>query len=444
MDELVHGHQLDGGDAEAVRCSTTPGGRGRRRCRAAPRARRGALREPLDVGLVDDRLVHRVAAGGRCPSRRTGRDDDACGTWARCRRRCSGRRGRRSRRRSTPGPSRPRRRSPWRTGRAAAWRVAPQALGRAPTARGPGSRSAGRADVGQVGVPAVAVDLGQLDPLLAARRRRSPSPSRHSSLIARSARLRYLPDDRPGSPAVVVSRASASPGRGGRVGAEDRERIRSLVIPPAWRGGWGRRADAHLQATGVDDAGRKQYLYHPRWREVADVEKFRRLADFAPALVGVAQAGRRRPAALRSRKGATATCSAPRRPASSTGPDPPRRPPPERIGCERGDGPRRAPRSPSRGQRSSSASSASRASTSTSRSRTGCWRECCPNSSTGPGDGTPLFCSGGELVDERGSNAYIAECIALGLHREGLPDLSDGDGRRRARPPPTRASSIEV
>jgi DNA topoisomerase-1 len=45
--------------------------------------------------------------------------------------------------------------------------------------------------------------------------------------------------------------------------------------------------DAHLQATGIDDAGRKQYLYHVRWREVADEEKFRRRADFAPALTAL-------------------------------------------------------------------------------------------------------------------------------------------------------------
>ena len=70
--------------------------------------------------------------------------------------------------------------------------------------------------------------------------------------------------------------------------AADRERIRSLVIPPAWRHVWiAPEPDAHLQATGVDDAGRKQYLYHPRWRQVADAEKFRRLADFAPALVAI-------------------------------------------------------------------------------------------------------------------------------------------------------------
>ena len=70
--------------------------------------------------------------------------------------------------------------------------------------------------------------------------------------------------------------------------AADTERARALVIPPAWRDVWiAPEREAHLQATGIDDAGRKQYLYHQRWREVADAEKFRRLAGLAPALVRI-------------------------------------------------------------------------------------------------------------------------------------------------------------
>lgn len=64
-----------------------------------------------------------------------------------------------------------------------------------------------------------------------------------------------------------------------------RERIRALVIPPAWTDVWiCTDPDAHLQATGVDDAGRTQYLYHPRWREQRDREKFDRVLAMAPAL----------------------------------------------------------------------------------------------------------------------------------------------------------------
>jgi DNA topoisomerase IB len=63
------------------------------------------------------------------------------------------------------------------------------------------------------------------------------------------------------------------------------ERIRSLAIPPAWKDVW-ICADpmGHLQATGIDAAGRKQYLYHPRWRERRDREKFRRMERFARLL----------------------------------------------------------------------------------------------------------------------------------------------------------------
>src|SRR6202012_1477252 len=62
-------------------------------------------------------------------------------------------------------------------------------------------------------------------------------------------------------------------------------RINELAIPPAWEQVWICPDPlGHLQATGVDAAGRKQYLYHPRWRELRDREKFDRMVDFAHAL----------------------------------------------------------------------------------------------------------------------------------------------------------------
>ena len=62
-------------------------------------------------------------------------------------------------------------------------------------------------------------------------------------------------------------------------------RIKELAIPPAWEEVWiCRDALGHLQATGVDAAGRKQYLYHARWRELRDREKFEHMLDFARAL----------------------------------------------------------------------------------------------------------------------------------------------------------------
>jgi DNA topoisomerase IB len=63
------------------------------------------------------------------------------------------------------------------------------------------------------------------------------------------------------------------------------ERIRELVIPPAWKDVWiCPWPMGHIQATGIDDAGRKQYLYHPRWRELQDRKKFDSMVRFAQAL----------------------------------------------------------------------------------------------------------------------------------------------------------------
>ena len=69
---------------------------------------------------------------------------------------------------------------------------------------------------------------------------------------------------------------------------EDREvvtRIRELVIPPAWKEVWiCPNPRGHIQATGFDAAGRKQYLYHPHWRENRDREKFTGMETFARSL----------------------------------------------------------------------------------------------------------------------------------------------------------------
>jgi DNA topoisomerase I len=63
------------------------------------------------------------------------------------------------------------------------------------------------------------------------------------------------------------------------------ERIRELAIPPAWEGVWiCPYPMGHIQATGSDAAGRKQYRYHDLWRERRDREKFEEMTDFARAL----------------------------------------------------------------------------------------------------------------------------------------------------------------
>jgi DNA topoisomerase I len=66
------------------------------------------------------------------------------------------------------------------------------------------------------------------------------------------------------------------------------ERIRRLAIPPAWRDVWICADEwGHLQAVGTDVAGRKQYVYHQRWRERRDQQKFDRMIEFARALPGI-------------------------------------------------------------------------------------------------------------------------------------------------------------
>jgi DNA topoisomerase-1 len=111
-----------------------------------------------------------------------------------------------------------------------------------------------------------------------------PAPPTES---ARAAGLRYVSDSLPG----ITRRATGKAFRylspsGARV--RDRatlHRIRGLAVPPAWTDVWiCPRADGHIQATGRDARGRKQYRYHDRWREVRDESKYGRLAAFARAL----------------------------------------------------------------------------------------------------------------------------------------------------------------
>jgi DNA topoisomerase I len=69
------------------------------------------------------------------------------------------------------------------------------------------------------------------------------------------------------------------------------ERIEALVIPPAWRDVWiSPRANAKLQATGVDKAGRRQYLYHPEFRARQEQAKYDKLVSFADHLPDLRQA----------------------------------------------------------------------------------------------------------------------------------------------------------
>ncbi|MGG5809379.1 DNA topoisomerase IB [Falsiroseomonas sp. CW058] len=107
---------------------------------------------------------------------------------------------------------------------------------------------------------------------------------------AEEAGLRYVSDEAPG-----ISRRRTGKGfsyrlpKGGPV--KDRAalaRIRTLAIPPAWTQVWiCPHPDGHIQATGRDEKGRKQYRYHPRWREVRDAAKYDHMLDFAKALPAI-------------------------------------------------------------------------------------------------------------------------------------------------------------
>ena len=118
---------------------------------------------------------------------------------------------------------------------------------------------------------------------------------------------------------------------------EDAQRVKDLVIPPAWQDVWiCPWPNGHLQAVGTDDAGRRQYLYHPDWRTRRDGEKFQKMLDVRQGAVQGPRAGAGRPrrrgddagARLRGRRTAarpratsgSATTSTPRRTAASGSP----------------------------------------------------------------------------------------------------------------------------
>ena len=104
---------------------------------------------------------------------------------------------------------------------------------------------------------------------------------------AREAGLRYVMDGEPGfTRSGANGKFRFTTPEGHRLRDETQlRRIRSLVIPPAWTDVWiCSRADGHLQATGRDARGRKQYRYHPRWREVRDSVKYSRMLKFVRAL----------------------------------------------------------------------------------------------------------------------------------------------------------------
>jgi DNA topoisomerase-1 len=118
----------------------------------------------------------------------------------------------------------------------------------------------------------------------AAAHPRTPDDPREA---AESAGLRYFSDDRPGITRRKAGARFFYLGQDGRRVSDPGvlARIRSLAVPPAWTDVWiCPFADGHVQATGRDARGRKQYRYHPRFREVRDSTKYERMAGFAESL----------------------------------------------------------------------------------------------------------------------------------------------------------------
>lgn len=108
-----------------------------------------------------------------------------------------------------------------------------------------------------------------------------------SVVSAEEAGLRFVADDEPGISRHRSGNSFRYKSSSGAVVKDARAlaRIRSLVIPPAWTDVWiCARADGHIQATGRDARGRKQYRYHPDWTRVRDEAKFDRLIEFGKAL----------------------------------------------------------------------------------------------------------------------------------------------------------------
>jgi DNA topoisomerase I len=104
---------------------------------------------------------------------------------------------------------------------------------------------------------------------------------------ASAAGLRYVSDDRPGLRRRRAGKGWAYRHPDGSLVRDTAtlRRIKALAIPPAWTEVWiCPDARGHLQATGRDGKGRKQYRYHPRWREVRDTVKYDRMLAFAEAL----------------------------------------------------------------------------------------------------------------------------------------------------------------
>jgi DNA topoisomerase-1 len=112
------------------------------------------------------------------------------------------------------------------------------------------------------------------------------TPAKDAAKMAKAMHLQYVNDQQPG-----ISRKRNGDGfdyfeAGKRINnKETLARIKKLVIPPAWENVWiCQHENGHLQVTGIDKLGRKQYRYHPAWSQVRNLTKFFRMLDFGQQL----------------------------------------------------------------------------------------------------------------------------------------------------------------
>ena len=117
-----------------------------------------------------------------------------------------------------------------------------------------------------------------------------PNIAADSAEAAEEAGLRHVNDEQSGYSRQAKGKDFEYLDTEGKPIRDERRllRIKRLAIPPAWTDVWiCPSSNGHIQATGRDARGRKQYRYHERWREVRDEEKFGRLGQFAKALPNI-------------------------------------------------------------------------------------------------------------------------------------------------------------
>jgi len=100
------------------------------------------------------------------------------------------------------------------------------------------------------------------------------------------AKLQYIQDSEPGYKRVRKGKGFAYYLNDSLIQEKQIiNRIKALVIPPAWKNVWiCPNENGHLQVTGIDDKGRKQYLYHQEWTRLQQENKFSRIIDFGKTL----------------------------------------------------------------------------------------------------------------------------------------------------------------